>query len=221
MFSGGDNMHIPDGILSPVVLGTAGVISVFLLTKSVSNTKKELEQRAVPVMGVMAAFIFAAQMINFPLLGAAASGHLLGGALVSILFGFWPASLVMATVVTIQAIIFQDGGITALGVNLFNMAFIAPAIGTISHSILIRLKVPAGIAAFITGWFSVFVVAIFAALELGFSGVVSYQLALKGLLSWHVFIGIGEGIITSAILPFAKKSSFERFTELSKEEVFE
>jgi cobalt/nickel transport system permease protein len=142
-------MHIPDGILSPVVLTTAGVASGFILAKSVKEVKKTFDQRAVPVLGVMAAFIFAAQMVNFPLLGAVASGHLIGGALAAILFSFFPASIIMTTVVTIQAIIFQDGGITALGVNILNMAIIAPAAASLLFKGMEALKVNRTVSAFI------------------------------------------------------------------------
>lgn len=202
-------MHIPDGILNPVVLGTAGAVSIVVLSKSATQAKKKLEQKTIPIMGVMAAFIFAAQMVNFPLLGAVASGHLIGAALVAILFGFWPATMVMATVVSIQAIVFQDGGITVLGVNLLNMAIIAPLVAYLSYKALRIIHIPLSIATFISSWLSVMVTALAAALELGVSDVVSYELAIKGLLFWHLFIGLGEGIITTAILPFAKRSSFD------------
>lgn len=201
-------MHIPDGILSPTILAAGAVVSVAVLAKSVQESKNNLEQTAVPIMGVMAAFIFAAQMVNFPLLGAAASGHLIGGALAAFLFGFWPTTLIMTTVVTIQAVVFQDGGISVLGINILNMAILAPLSATLVYKLLGKSKIPVSAMVFIAGWVSVVVTAAVAALQLGASDVVSYQLALKTLILWHAIIGIGEGLITAAVVPFARRSSF-------------
>lgn len=201
-------MHIPDGILSPTILIVGAGVSALVLAKSVKESKKDLEQPAVPIMGVMAAFIFAAQMVNFPLLGAAASGHLIGGALAAYLFGFWPSTLIMTTVVAIQALVFQDGGISVLGINILNMAIIAPLVASIIYKLLGKSKLPVTVLVFIAGWASVFVASAFAAFQLGASNVVSFSLAFKTLLLWHAIIGIGEGLITSAVVPFAAKSSF-------------
>lgn len=199
-------MHIPDGILSPAVLTASATISALVLGTAFHKAKKKIDSSMIPSMGVMAAFLFAAQMINFPLLGAAASGHLLGGALAGILFGFWPAAIIMTTVVTIQAVLFQDGGITALGLNLLDMAIIAPLIGTILYRLLGWGKIPLTIRAFLAGWASVMGAAAMAAFALGLSGVVSFSLAFSSLLFWHSLIGIGEGIITAVVLPFTLHS---------------
>lgn len=199
-------MHIPDGILSPGVLAASATLSVAIIGTAFYKVKKRIEPPVIPSMGVMAAFLFAAQMINFPLLGAAASGHLLGGALAGILFGFWPATVIMTTVVTIQALLFQDGGITALGLNLLDMAIIAPFIGVMIDRLLHMARLPYLIRAFMAGWGSVMASAAMAALALGLSGVVSYTVAFSTLLFWHSLIGIGEGIITAVILPFALQS---------------
>src|SRR5690554_2337768 len=135
-------MHIPDGILDVRVWTTTAVVTAVVLTKSVQYSRKTLENRAVPRMRVMDAFILDSQMIIFPVLGAATSGHLIGGALAAILFGFWPASLIMTTVVAIQAIVFQDGGITALGTNVLNMAILTPAFAILAYRLLLKIKVP-------------------------------------------------------------------------------
>ncbi|QCJ44087.1 cobalamin biosynthesis protein CbiM [Bacillus sp. S3] len=201
-------MHIPDGILSPTILAAGAVVSVAVLAKSVRESKNNLEQTAVPIMGVMAAFIFAAQMVNFPLLGAAASGHLMGGALAAYLFGFWPTTLIMTTVVTIQAVVFQDGGISVLGINILNMAILAPLSASLVYKMFRKSKLPVSVMVFIAGWVSVVITSVFAALQLGASHVVSYQLALQTLILWHAIIGIGEGLITVAVVPFAHRSSF-------------
>jgi cobalt/nickel transport system permease protein len=203
-------VHIPDGILDPKVWISSAAVTTAVLARSVQVSKKGLQHRAVPVMGVMAAFIFASQMVNFPILGAATSGHLIGGALAALLFGFWPATLIMTTVVAIQAIVFQDGGITALGTNILNMAIIAPGIAALAHRFLRQIPfLSQTIKVFITSWLSVTTVAFCGAVELALSGVVSFGDATKALLFWHAFIGIGEGIITAIVLPFALRSSFQ------------
>ncbi|TVY10571.1 energy-coupling factor ABC transporter permease [Paenibacillus cremeus] len=203
-------MHIPDGILDPKVWVSSAAVSALVLAKSVRYSKSKLEYRAVPVMGVMSAFIFASQMINFPILGAATSGHLIGGALSALLFGFWPATLIMTTVVSIQALVFQDGGITALGANILNMAILAPGIAALAYRLLRMIPgLPRQVNVFLTSWLSVTIVSFFGAAELALSGVVPFGAAVKALLFWHAFIGIGEGLITAVVLPFAQRSSFQ------------
>jgi cobalt/nickel transport system permease protein len=203
-------MHIPDGILDPKVWISSAAVTGAVLARSVQYSKKQLQYRAVPVMGVMAAFIFASQMINFPILGAATSGHLIGGALAALLFGFWPATLIMTTVIAIQAIVFQDGGITALGTNILNMAILAPGVAAAAYRLLRSMSfIPQTVKIFVTSWLSVTVVAFMAAVELSLSGVVPFGDAARALVFWHTFIGIGEGIITAVVLPFALRSSFQ------------
>ncbi|CAG7622627.1 energy-coupling factor ABC transporter permease [Paenibacillus allorhizosphaerae] len=203
-------MHIPDGVLDPKVWASSAVVAAAVLAKSVQHSKHRLEYRAVPVMGVMSAFIFASQMINFPILGAATSGHLIGGALAALLFGFWPSTLIMSTVIAIQAIVFQDGGITALGTNLLNMAIIAPGVAALSFRLLRSLSlIPRSVAVFVSAWLSVTVLSLVAAIELALSGVVPFGTAAKALLFWHTFIGIGEATITVVVIPYALRSSFQ------------
>lgn len=202
-------MHIPDGILSPAVWSASAAISAAVLAGSVRHSRRQLDYRAVPVMGVMSAFIFASQMVNFPILGAAASGHLIGGALAALLFGFWPATLIMTVVVAIQAIVFQDGGITALGTNVLNMAILAPFFAIVVHKLVSRLSfLPKSAAAFVSAWSSVVLVSLAASLQLALSGVVALGDAAAALLFWHTWIGIGEGLITAVVLPIALRSSF-------------
>ncbi|MFM7440684.1 MAG: energy-coupling factor ABC transporter permease, partial [Snowella sp.] len=116
-------LHIPDGFLSLPVSLVTGAFSLVLLIISLKQVEKDYQDRVVPLMGVCAAFVFAAQMINFPIPGGT-SGHLLGGTLVGILLGPWAGSLVMTVVFIVQALLFQDGGLTALGANIFNMGLI-------------------------------------------------------------------------------------------------
>src|SRR5512133_354469 len=121
-------MHIPDGFLSLLISILCWGITVAILAVAVSRTNKSLGERQVPLMGVMAAFIFAAQMINFPVAGGT-SGHLLGGALAAIVLGPWAGMLVMTAVVMVQGLLFQDGGLLAMGANIFNMGLLTAAIG--------------------------------------------------------------------------------------------
>ncbi len=200
-------MHIPDGILTPAVWMSTAALSGIVLSRSVHYSNQKLARRTVPVMGAMAAFLFAAQMINFPLLGAAASGHLIGGALSAILFGFWPTTLIMTIVVFIQAFVFQDGGITALGVNIFNMAILAPVVAVSIHKLFRAWKVPTSLSVFGAAWCSVVAVSLAGALQLALSGVIPFTTAAPALLIWHALIGIGEGLITVAVLPYALRSS--------------
>jgi cobalt/nickel transport system permease protein len=156
-------------------------------------------------MGVMAAFIFAAQMFNFQIPGGT-SGHLLGGVLAAVLLGPWAGTLVMACVVAVQALVFQDGGLVVLGANIFNMGVIGTLGGYAVYRSLCRLlggedraRIPAaGIAA----WLSVVVASAAMAIELALSGTTPLEITLPAMLGVHAVIGIGEALITMAALGF-------------------
>jgi len=197
-------MHIPDGFIN---VGTAAVTyvgSAGAITLSVRKLKKTLREREVPLMGVMAAFIFAAQMINFKVAGGT-SGHLLGAALAAILLGPWAGTLIITAVLIVQAFLFQDGGILALGANIFNMAVVGVWTGYGLY-VLLRKLIPSErsvyIAAFVGAWSSVVVAAIVASLELAFSGMSPLGVVLPAMSLVHMFIGVGEGLITTAVLGF-------------------
>jgi cobalt/nickel transport system permease protein len=151
-------------------------------------------------MGVCAAFIFAAQMINFPIPGGT-SGHLLGGTLAGVLLGPWAGSLVMAVVFIVQALFFQDGGLTVLGANIVNMGLIGTFGG---YYLYLGIRKALGfnswrsmaIAVAVAAWTSVVVAALACALQLALSGTVPPLVALFTMLSWHILIGIGEAVIT-------------------------
>ncbi len=193
-------LHIPDGFLSlPVSLFT-WIASLVLITLSLKRVEAEYQERAVPLMGVSAAFIFAAQMINFPIPGGT-SGHLVGGTLAGILLGPWAGTLVVAVVFIVQAVFFQDGGLTVLGANIFNMGLI----GTFGGYYLYRsIRFSVGrnhwrgmlIGTSVAAWLSVVVGAIATAVELGLSGTVPLGIALVAMVFWHLLIGIGEALIT-------------------------
>ena len=121
-------LHIPDGFLNLVVSLICWAITALILAIAISRTNKALGEKQVPLMGVMAAFIFAAQMINFPVAGGT-SGHLLGGALAAIILGPWAAMLVMTAVIAVQGLLFQDGGLLVMGANILNMGILTAAIG--------------------------------------------------------------------------------------------
>jgi cobalt/nickel transport system permease protein len=158
-------------------------------------------------MGVMSAFIFAVQMLNFPVAGGT-SGHFLGGVLAAILLGPYAAAIVIAVVLTAQCLIFQDGGLTALGANIFNMSFIGAIGGYLIYVGIHRvIKSKAGMmaSAGIAAWFSVVAASSFCAIELAISGTSPLNIALPAMAGVHVLIGIGEAIITCLVLSFILK----------------
>jgi cobalt/nickel transport system permease protein len=203
--AGGYQLHAPDGFLSLPVALVMWAVTLVVLTIAVRRTNRTLDERAIPLMGVMAAFIFAAQMFNFQVVGGT-SGHLLGGVLAAVLLGPWAATLVMTSVVGVQALIFQDGGLLVLGANIFNMGVIGTLGGYWVYRALCRVmggedraRIPAaGIAA----WLAVVAGAAVTAVELALSGTTELVIALPTMVGIHVLIGIGEAFITMAALGF-------------------
>jgi cobalt/nickel transport system permease protein len=195
-------LHIPDGFLNLVVSLVCWAITVAMIGMAVSRTNKSLGEKQVPLMGIMAAFIFAAQMINFPVAGGT-SGHLLGGALAAIVLGPWAGMLVMTAVIAVQGLLFQDGGLLVMGANILNMGLLTAAIGyglyrsVMSKSQTTKLAV-AGVAA----WLSVMAGALATALQLWLSGTSNLQTVVIAMLSVHALIGLGEALITVAALSF-------------------
>lgn len=194
-------LHIPDGFLNIPITVVCWLLAIALIALCLKRVQADYQERAVPLMGVCAAFIFAAQMINFPLLGGGTSGHLLGGTLAGVLLGPWAGSLVMSVVFIVQSVLFQDGGLTALGANIVNMGLI----GTFGGYYLYRtLRKALGrdswrgvaVGTVVAAWTSVFVAAIICAIQLALSGTVQLTVALAAMSFWHFFIGIGEAIIT-------------------------
>lgn len=195
-------LHIPDGFLNLIVSLICWAITVIVLRVAISRTNTSLGERQVPLMGVMAAFIFAAQMINFPVAGGT-SGHLLGGALAAIVLGPWAAMLVMTAVIAVQALLFQDGGLLVMGANILNMGLLTAAIGyglyrgAFGRSRTVKLAV-AGVAA----WLSVMAGALGTALQLWLSGTSNLQTVVIAMSGVHALIGVGEALITVAALTF-------------------
>jgi cobalt/nickel transport system permease protein len=205
LFSPINPMHIPDGFLSVLLSIVLWVISVVLIGIALRKTGQTIGERQVPLMGVLAAAIFAGQMLNFSVTGGT-SGHLLGAAIAAILLGPWPAVLVMTSVVAVQALLFQDGGILALGANLFNMAIIGPFVAYALFTLLMKLfkKQTWGlfIAGFIAAWSSIFIASLACALQLALSGTSPANIAVPAMGAIHALIGIGEGLITIGALAF-------------------
>lgn len=201
-------MHIPDGFLAVNTWLPAWIVSIGGITISVKKVMFRLKEKAVPMMGVCSAFIFAAQMLNFPVAGGT-SGHLLGGVLAAILLGPWAGAIVISCVLIVQCIIFQDGGVTALGANILNMAIIGTIGGYIVYRIISRIiggHKGIMIGAAIASWLSVLLASSACALELSFSGTSSLNIALPAMAGVHALIGIGEAVITCLVIGFVLKT---------------
>jgi len=191
-------MHIPDGFLSPEVALACAVPAVLCVGVGLRRANVELDERRVPLLGVTAAFVFAAQMLNFPVAGGT-SGHFLGAALAAILLGPWLACLTMAVVIGVQALVFADGGITALGANVLNMGVIgALFVGGLMYAA--RAVAPTRILAIsaVGAWLAVMLGATATAFELALSGTVPLHTVLPAMLGTHALIGAGEAVITVA-----------------------
>ncbi|MCN0179825.1 energy-coupling factor ABC transporter permease [Salinispora arenicola] len=206
-------MHISNGIVNGPVAAVFAVIALAAMVLCVRRGRQHLDDRLAPMAGLVAAFIFAVQMLNFPIFTAGVSGHLLGGALAALLVGPWVGALCVAVVLIVQALVFGDGGVAMLGLNITNMAIIGTAVAYLLIAALLRIlpRTPAGLA--VTAFVSALVSVVAAAL--GF--VLQYQLggtadlggniaALAGTIAVsHLLIGIGEGLITAmTVLTVAK-----------------
>ena len=202
MFYSPAPLHIPDGFLNLIVSLICWVITALVIGMAISRTNKSLGEKQIPLMGVMAACIFAAQMINFPVAGGT-SGHLLGGALAAIVLGPWAAMLVMTAVIAVQALLFQDGGLIVMGANIMNMGLVTAAIGyglyrsVSGQSRTIKLGA-AGVAA----WLSVMAGALLTALQLWLSGTSQLSVVVPAMLGVHALIGLGEAFIMVSALAF-------------------
>jgi cobalt/nickel transport system permease protein len=196
-------VHLPDGFINLATAATTFAVSAGGIGYGLKEAGKKLGEKHVPLMGVMAAFIFVAQMLNFPIAGGT-SGHLIGAALAAILLGPWAGVLIMSCVLLVQSLIFQDGGLIALGANIFNMGLLACFAGYYLYRATTSLWGESRrgrlFGGFIGAWGSVFVAAIAAALELWISGTSPLGVVLPAMAGVHVLIGIGEGLITVAVL---------------------
>ena len=196
-------MHMSDGLVNAPTAALFGLVAVVGLAIAVRRARADLDDRTAPMAGLVTAFVFAVQMINFPILPGA-SGHLLGGALVAILVGPWVGTLCIAIVLVVQALLFADGGLTALGTNITNMALIGVFVG---YAIALALRPLArrsrgGLLA--TAFVAAFVGTVVASLgfvleyAVGGAGATSLGTVFALMVGLHALIGIGEGIITAA-----------------------
>lgn len=194
-------MHAPDGFLNAGTAAATGAVSIASVGMALRHTRRVLGDRQVPLAGMTAAFVFAAQMFNFPV-AAGTTGHLLGGALAAILLGPHLGAIVVTVVVVVQALLFADGGVTALGYNIVNMA-IVPAYGGYGAFRLIRRLMPrnkAGVVAStgLAAWVSVVLAAMAFSIEwlFGASAPISFSQVFGAMVGVHILIGIGEGILS-------------------------
>jgi cobalt/nickel transport system permease protein len=199
-------MHIPDGFLSTPVWVAMDAITIGVIAVAVKKAKQEINEEKIPLLGTLAAFVFAAQMLNFPVL-AGTSGHLLGGFLIARLIGPWASILAMTAIFVVQSLIFQDGGVLALGANIFNMGVVGCLLSYSIYWALSKIKSSStdSIAIFIAAWSSVFIAALFVTVQLSLSGTVPLKESFIAMGSVHALIGVFEAIITLAVVRFVEK----------------
>jgi cobalt/nickel transport system permease protein len=195
-------MHIPDGFINAPVSAAAAVVAVGGIAVCLRRASRELDDRTAPMAGLVAVYIFAVQMLNFPV-AAGTSGHLLGGALAAILVGPYTGALAVSVVIIVQALMFADGGLSALGLNIINMAFVTVLVAWPVFRLLVKV-LPASKgawmgAAFVAALLSVPASALAFALEYALGGTGTYALStvLFAMVGTHVLIGLGEAVITA------------------------
>jgi cobalt/nickel transport system permease protein len=232
-------MHIPDGYLDPTEIVLFAAVSAVFVAVAIYQMKRRFSSKAIPIFAVLTASVFAFQMLNFPIVGGT-SGHLVGSTLISIILGPFGGIISLVLILVTQAFVFADGGVTALGANIFNMGIVGSFVGYYFYLGIRRLlknretiwqiRIAAGVAS----WCSVVIAAFVCGLELGYStnfpygaeinAQLPYELILYGpsafwallfphglgvtvtaMVGWHMIIGVGEGIITVAILEYVQR----------------
>ncbi len=195
-------MHIPDGFISPQTVVVTAVLAAGGVALALREVRRELPPRKVPLIGLVAAFVFAAQMLNFPV-AAGTSGHLIGAVLATVLVGPAAAVIAMTAVLILQCFMFADGGVTALGANVLNMAVIATLTGHGVYRATSRLSdglrgtlIGAGFAA----WCATVVASLACAIELAASGTAQASLVVPAMGGVHMLIGLGEAVITMLVI---------------------
>lgn len=199
-------MHIPDGFLDPWICGAMYVISIAVIIYSSKKMRGKLSGKRAPLIGVVAAGIFAAQMLNWPIPGGT-SAHFVGGGIAGIILGPFAGCLSIASVLTIQCLVFGDGGITALGANIFNMAVIGPFLGYGIYKAL--QKFHRDLASFLSGWFAIWVGAVACGIEIGLSSIFHYSIGTTVMVMGmgHGLLGIVEGVITMLVIRYLASSN--------------
>jgi cobalt/nickel transport system permease protein len=192
--------------LDPKTWGTLTAASAGTTGYALYKVREKMDEKLIPMLGITAAFIFAAQMLNFPVAGGT-SGHFLGAMLACVLLGPWAGFLVMVVVLLVQCLFFTDGGLTALGANVFNMGVIGGLLSyylfyyakaLLSRATSERSALLASTAVF--SWFSVVLASIACSVELAVSGTVPLRTVLPAMVGVHALIGIGEAIITTVVV---------------------
>lgn len=198
-------MHIPDGFINGVTSAGFGVVAAGGVGAAVRQTGRYLNERQVPLAGLVAAFVFAAQMFNFPVT-AGMSGHLLGGVLAAVLVGPWAGLLVIAVVLVVQGLFLADGGLSALGLTTVNMGLIGAVLGYVVYRVILRLlprrpssvTLAAGLAAFLS--VPLAALGFVAQFAIGGEADVALGVVLAAMVGTHTLIGIGEGILTALVV---------------------
>jgi cobalt/nickel transport system permease protein len=198
-------MHISNGIIDGPVAAAYAAFALAVLALCVGMGRRDLDDRLAPMAGLVAAFIFAVQMINFPIFTAGVSGHLLGGALAAMLVGPWVGALCVAVVLVVQALVFGDGGVAMLGLNVANMAVLGTAVAYLLIALLLRVlpRSPSGlgVTAFVASIASVVAAAMGFVVQYWLGGTADLGNNLGGLVATmagvHLLIGVGEGLITA------------------------
>jgi len=198
-------MHVPDGFLDAPTSVATGVVAVAGVALALRGARKELDDRTAPMAGLVATFVFATQMLNFPV-GAGTSGHLLGGALAAILVGPWTGLLCVSVVLIVQALLFADGGITALGTNITLMAIVGVVVGWLVFRGLqamlpkkVALVAPlAAVGAFVSVPSAA--LAFVGLYAVGGTAPIPLETLVAAMLGWHTLIGIGEAVITGLVV---------------------
>ena len=198
-------MHIPDGFITPTTAAAMFGISIFFLAVAWKKVRADYPKSFAPLIAISSAFVFAAQMINFPIIFGT-SGHLVGGTFLAVLLGPWAGMLSMTIVLLMQGVFFADGGLIAFGANVFNMAII----GALSYFLVKLLNRNSNSqrrfvsSVFLASWLSVVAGSLAAGIQIGISPVFAeaggIMVAIPAMLFWHVLIGLGEGAITTTLL---------------------
>ena len=196
-------MHIPDGFLDMKTAVATGAIAAAGLGVALASVRRSVPPRRVPLIGLAAAFVFAAQMLNFPVAGGI-SGHLIGAVLAAVLLGPSAAIVVMSAVLILQCFMFADGGLTALGANMFNMALVAPGVGYAIYTAVLRIFGDGLrsrlLATAFAAWCSTVAAAIACAGQLALSGTVAWTASFPTMTGIHMLIGVGEALITTLVV---------------------
>lgn len=201
-------MHVADGFLSPMVCAATGAVAAGAVGLSLHKLNQTLSVRTVPLTGMLAALIFAGQMVNFPLFVAPVSGHLLGGVLAAVLLGPWAGCVALALVLCVQLVLFSDGGWLAYGANVLNMGVVG-ALGGYAIYAPIRRRLGGNrgvvVGSVVAAWVSVLAASTLFCFEFALSyppGSIDFARILVLMTSFHSLIGVGEALITGMVLSY-------------------